>query len=205
MISIALQEDEKELLGKHLKTSPLVLVRLKSQAIVMRNKGLKQQDIADLIFKDKRTVQRWIKEFSETRMASIFSGHQNNENAGKLTKGQKKEIKEALNKQPSEYGIPKEFWDTPSLKKYIDAKFDVVYESKQSYHFLLKFSNLSFKLPAKFDFRRDEVLINKRMNEINEEIKEYLNNNDWEIFASDEVRMELEALTRRAWLERSQA
>lgn len=204
MIVIELQEDEKELLGKYLKTSPLILVRLKSQAIVMRNKGLKLQDIADLIFKDRRTIQRWIKEFSETRMASIFTGHKDNNNASKLTKEQRQEIKETLNNPPSECGLPKEFWDVPSVKEYVKAEFGVVYESKQSYHFLLKFSNLSFKLPAKFDFRRDEELIKKRIVEIKEEIKGYLNNNNWEIFVSDEVRIELEALTRRAWLKKGE-
>lgn len=137
-------------------------------------------------------------------MASIFSGHENNENACKLTNDQKKEISETLKKPPSENNLPKEFWDVPTLKQYVKAEFGIIYESKQSYHFLLKFSNLSFKQPDKFDVRRDERFIEKRMKEIRAEIKGYLDNNNWEVFASDETRIMLEAMTKRAWLKKGE-
>lgn len=137
-------------------------------------------------------------------MASIFSGHEYNQNASKLTKKQKQEIKDALMNPPSEYGIPKEFWDVPSLKKYVSATFDTVYESDQSYHFLLAFSDLSFKYPDTFDRRRDEEMIQRRMQEIRQEIIPLLKNPAWEVFASDEVRIELEAITRRAWLKKGE-
>ena len=140
----------------------------------MRCRDLKLDDASEFLSRDKRTIQRWIINFSETRMASIFSGHENNENAGKLTKEQKKEISETLNKPPSDFGLPKDFWDVPSIKEYIKAEFGTVYESRQSYHFLLKFSNLSFKLPDKFNIRRDEKLINQRVQEIKAEIEKYL-------------------------------
>ncbi len=141
-----------DVLGEYFKTSSLKLVRLKSQAILMKNEGLKLNVISRLLFRDKRTVQRWLKEFLEIRLASIFTGHKDNENASKLTKEQKKEIKETLSKPPSEYGLPKEFWDVPAIKRYVKAEFGVIYESRQSYHFLLKFSDLSFKLPDLFDY-----------------------------------------------------
>lgn len=204
MIKIILTEEEKYLLGEYFKTSPLKLIRLKAHAVLMRNKGLKHKDISDLLFRDQRTIKRWIKDYSEKRMASIFTGHENNENASKLTNEQKQEIANILKKPPSEYGLPKEFWDTPSLKSYIKAEFGTVYESRQSYHFLLKFSNLSFKLPDKFDFRRDEKLIMERMKEIRLEIKEYLNNDEWEVFTADETRIQLEAITKRAWLKKGE-
>ena len=66
----------------------------------------------------------------------MFSGMESNEHAGKLTCEQKEEIREALQKAPSEYGLPKEFWDGPQLKEYVETEFGVVYESDQSYHFL---------------------------------------------------------------------
>lgn len=204
MIKISPTKEEIDLLSQHFKTSPLKLVRLKAQAVLMRNEGLKTETMSRVLLKDSRTIQRWLKDFSEIRMASIFTGHQNNENASKLTKEQKQEIKEALHKQPSEQGLPKTFWDVPSMKQYIKTEFGVVYESRQSYHFLLKFSNLSFKLPDKFDYRRNEALIAKRMAEIKEEIKEYLASADWEVFSSDEARIQLEAETRRAWLKKGE-
>lgn len=204
MIKTKITIEEKDLLREYLKKSPLALVRLKCHALLTRDKGMKIKDIADIVSRGKKTVSRWLKDWDEKRLASIFTGHQDNENASKLTKEQKEEIKKALAKPPSAYDIPKEFWSVPALKEYVQTKFDVVYESAQSYHFLLSFSNLSFKYPDTFDRHRDEALIAERMAEIRDEIKPFLKDSDWEIFASDEVRMELEAFTRRAWLKRGE-
>lgn len=197
-----ISSEERILLKQYLKTSPLVLIRSKAQAILMREKGMVLKDIGDILSRDRRTVSGWLSDWDERRMSSIFTGHQNNENAAKLTKQQKQEIKEVLGKPPAERDVPKAFWDVPSLRTYTQATFGVGYESERSYHFLLRFSNLSFKYPDMFDRRRDEAKIAVRMAEIRAEIKPFLEDQDWEVFASDEVRIELEALTRRAWLKR---
>ena len=204
MISITITSEEKALLKEYLKRSSLILIRLKCYAILAREKGMKLEDIGDIVSKDAQTVGRWIKDWDTRRMASIFSGHEGNENAGKLTKKQKEEIREALAKPPSAYDIPKEFWDVPALKEYVQTKFEAVYESPQSYHLLLSFSNLSFKYPDTFDRHRNETLIAERMDQIHTEIEPLLKSPDWDVFASDEVRMELEAFTRKAWLKRGE-
>lgn len=165
---------------------------------------MKVEDIADITSRDRKTISCWLKEWDDTRMASIFSGHKDNSNAGKLTKEQKEEIKKALEKPPGDYDIPKEFWDVPAIKEYVKAEFGIVYKSDRSYHFLLSFSNLSFKYPDTFDYRRDEKAIAERMAEIKEEIEPFLKSPDWEVFVSDEVKMELEAFTRKAWLRKGE-
>lgn len=204
MIKTKITTEEKKVLQDYLKVSPLTAIRARCFALLTRDKGLKVKDIAEIVVKDEKTISRWLKEWDDKRLASIFTGHEKNENASKLTKEQKEEVKEALSKSPSEYGIPREFWDVPTLKEYVHAKFDVIYESVQSYHFLLSFSNLSFKYPDTFDRHRDETQITERMSEIHKEIQPFLKDKDWELFASDEVRMELEAFTRRAWLKKGE-
>lgn len=204
MGKIDITDDEKALLKDYVRTTPLVLIRLKAQAALMRSKSMKITDIADIVSRDEETVGRWLRDWDSRRIASVFTGHQDNENAAKLTKIQKKEIKEALQKPPSEQDVPKKFWDVPALKEYVSAEFGTVYESAQAYHFLLKFSDLSFKYPDTFDRRRNEETIEKRVVEIRKEIKPYLEDPAWEVFASDEVRIELEALTRKAWLKRGE-
>lgn len=182
--------EEKDLLRAYLKTSPLILIRLKCHAILTREKGMNLSDIADIVSRHENTVGVWMKEWEKQRMASIFTGHKGNQNANKLTKEQKEEIKEALLKPPSDYSIPKTFWDVPALKTYVQALFGIVFESVRSYHFLLSFCNLSFKYPDTFDFHRDETHIVERMAEIQKEISPFLKDDSWEVFASDEVRME---------------
>lgn len=200
---ISLTAQESEILSDYVKTCPIPTIRLRAHALLMRHKGIKIEDISSLVFRSQRAVIRWFGEFSETRLASIFSGHIDNENASKLTKRQKLQIKKILSKPPDKYGIPKEFWNVPKLKDYIWAHFRVVYESDISYHFLLKFSGLSFKYPDKTSPRRDDQLIKERIKEIKAEIKPLFKDKNWIILASDEVRIQLEAEIRKTWLVRN--
>lgn len=204
MRQVKISEEEHNLLKGYIRKVPLIEIRSRCQALLMREKGMKLKDIGDIVSRDEITITRWIREWSTKGMASLFTGHQGNENASKLTKEQRQEIKNILGKPPSEQGLPKLFWDVPTLKTYVEAKFNTVYESDRSYHFLLKFSNLSFKYPDTFDLRRDEAGITARMAEIREEIKPMLTDSSWDVFASDEVRIELEAFTRRAWLKKGE-
>lgn len=178
----------------------MVTVRLRAHAILMRNERLKIADISKFVFRSEVTVSRWIIEFSKSRMKSIFSGQVLNENAAKLTREQKLEIKRVVGQPPDEYGIPVEFWDVPKLKEYVVAEFGIIYESDASYHFLLQFCNLSFKYPDLVSPRKDEKGAIERIKEIRAEIKPLLKSDDWVVFVSDETRLQLEAEIRRAWL-----
>lgn len=202
MIQIDISEDERNLLRKYFKTSPIRLLRLKAQAVVMRSEKVSIGDISKFLFVSYRTVERWIKDFKERRMSSIFSGRLGNEYASKLTRLQKEEIRRVLSLKPSDFGLLKEFWDVPQLKTYVFARFGPVYESDRSYHFLLEFGNLSFKAPDKFRIERNEKLIADRMEEIYGEIIPLLEDPSWEVFCADETRMLLQAIIRRAWLKK---
>lgn len=177
-------------------------MREKAHAILLRSQGVLIKTIAFTSSVDERTVERWIKDFSERRLASLFSGLIGNQHAAKLTQAQKQEIKKVLFQKPSVYGLPKEFWDVPQLKKYIYARFGEVYESDRSYHFLLEFGNLSFKYPDTFNVRRNEAQIADRMEAIYGEILPLMEDDSWEVFCCDEVRMVLEAITRKAWIKK---
>lgn len=195
---------EKQLLKQYAKSAPLVLVRFKAQAVLLAGNGVAITAIADVMGKRPRTVGLWLRNWHERRLGSVFTGHQGNNNAGKLTREQLEEVKQVLQSPPSEHGLPKEFWDVPQLRQYVKAEFGVVYESDESYYFLLKFSHLSFKYPDTFDRKRDEVLIEERMKAITAELAPLLSDDNWEVFACDEVRMDQEAVIRKAWLKRNE-
>ena len=202
MTKIDISNQEIVLLQDYAKTSPLLLIRLKAYAILLAYGNTPKQNIGLAIKRQPRTISLWLGDWQERRIASLFTGHQNNNNAGKLTKVQQEEIKLVLKFPPSDHGLPREFWDVPQLKQYIQATFGIVYESTSSYHFLLTFSNLSFKYPNKFDLKRDEVFVKERMKAIKKELKPLLKDDSWEVFAVDEVRMDQEAITRKAWLKK---
>jgi transposase len=197
---IITSQDENSILEKYVKACPLVSIRSRAYAILMRVKGLDIKTISSLVFKSERTITRWFKEFVSLRLASIFTGYLKNDNASKLTLSQRLEIKQLVSQPPNEYGLPKEFWDVPKIKEYLSVEFGVIYESDRSYHFLLKFCGLSFKYPDKLSPRRDEDLIKQRVKEIRAEIKPLMKDDTWLVLTSDETRIQLEAEIRRAWL-----
>jgi len=197
---IELRPEEVQLLRNYFQSSPIALIRLKAQAVIMRHNGVGARAIAGSLFRDERTIGRWLSDFNDRRMGSIFSGMAENEHASKLTRAQKEEIKVVVGQPPSATGIPTEFWDVPKLKAYVRAEYGVVYESNASYHFLLKFSGLGFKYPDKRSPRRDEAQIATRIAEVKAEIAPLLTDRTWIVFASDETRVQLEAEIRRAWL-----
>jgi transposase len=204
MIRVAeLTADEKWALSQHIKHSQIILVREKSQAVMLAASGVKASIIAPAVNKAERTVSGWLKAWNEIGIASIFSGHEHNQNASKLTFAQKEELRTALSVSPKEYGIPREFWDVPTLKKYLFAEFGVRYDAAQTYHYYLRFAGLSFKYPDKFDLKRDEEQVKLRVQAIATEIKQ-LRASDYQIFCVDEVRMQQEAEIRRAWLKKNE-
>lgn len=170
----------------------------------MASNGLPANGIGDVLGRSEYTVKDWLRDWRQRRLSSIFTGHQANTNASKLLPEDKQLLKEVLASPPSDYGLPKEFWDVPQLKEYIQATFDVVYDCDQSYHCLLKFSNLSFKYADTFDRRRDEHFIAIRMKAIKAEIKPLFHDDRWEVFACDEVKMQQDAIIRKAWLKRGE-
>jgi transposase len=204
MIEIEISNEEIKLLQDYRKTSQIRLIRDKAQTILLRSRNILIKDIAFSLNTSYRTVERWIKDFSQRRMASVFSRRLGNEYAAKLTKEQKEEIKKVLAQKPSVYGLPKEFWDVPQLKQYVYARFGAVYETDRSYHFLLDFGNLSFKVPDTFNVRRDEQKIAVRMEQIYAEILPFMEDPQWEVFCSDETRIQLEAITRKAWIKKGE-
>jgi transposase len=195
---------EKELLKQYAKASPLVLLRFKAQAILLASSGVAATAIAEAFDRNSRTVSLWLSDWNQRRLSSIFTSHKGNNNASKLTKVQLEEIKQTLQSPPSELGLPKEFWDVPVLKQYLQTSFGIVYESDTSYHFLLKFSNLSFKYADTFDRKRDEAFVEERMKIIGAELAPLLSDESWEVFACDEVRMDQEAIIRKAWLKKGE-
>lgn len=188
----------------HIRSTPIGLVRYKAQAVLLASQGVRPGAIGAAVDRKPRTVTAWLKDWSVRRMASIFSGHTDNHNASKLTTDQLQQIKEVLASPPSGHGIPKEMWDVPALKDYISASFNVVYESPESYYFLLRFSGLSFKYPDTFDLKRNELLILERMTAIRTEIAPLLASKDWEVFACDEVKMQQDAIIRKCWLRKGE-
>ena len=156
-----------------------------------------------MVERTERTVQEWLAEWQATRMCSVLTGHAGNQNAAKLTRTQKEELKAILARPPSQTGIHAEFWDVPAIRDVVKILFDAEHQSDSSYQLLLRFCGLSLELPDPFDKHRNEKAITRRMTEVKTQVKALLDAG-WEVYTADEVRLEHEAETRRMWLPKGQ-
>jgi len=163
-----------------------VLVRMKAEAILYASEGVGIDIIAKMVERAERTVQEWLADWQATRMCSVLTGHAGNQNAAKLTRDQKQELKKILAQPPSRTGIHAEFWDVPAIRDVVKIMFDVEYQSDSSYQLLLRLCGLSFKLPDPFDEHRNEKAITRRMTEVKTQVKSLLDQG-WEVYTADEA------------------
>ena len=173
-----------------------VLVRMKAEAVLYASRGVDVGIFAELVERTERAVQEWLAEWQATRMCSVLTGHAGNQNAAKLTRTRKEELKAILARPPSRTGIHAEFWDVPAIRDVVKILFDVEYQADSSYQLLLRLCGLSFKLPDPFDKHRNEKAITRRMTEVKTQVKALLDAG-WEVYTADEARPEHEAWTRR--------
>lgn len=200
---VHLSQEEIFLLTQHFRKPQNTLIRERAQAILAFGQGIPSSELSIVIRRNEKTIRQWIKEFHRSRIASIFS-HYKGDNAAKLTREQKGQLRAVLAKVPSDYGIPSKFWDISSLKTYIKAEFGVEYESSESYRLIFLLHNYSFHLPDAFDRHRDEKKITKRMKDIRAEISPYILDDTWLVLVSDECRIVWETEIRRLWLPKGQ-
>ena len=199
-MDVVIEQVERDVLLRWKKRSDsLVLIRLKAEAILYASGGVDLDFIAEMVGRTRKTVLGWLSEWRTSRLKSVVTGHQGNENAAKLTRAQKDEVARMLKEPPSTVGVPAEFWDVPELANVISSRFGVEYDSDSTYRLLMTFAGMSFKLADPFDKRRNEEAISARMAEVKQQVSELLAQ-DFEVYTVDEVRVEHEAETRRMWL-----
>ena len=86
-----------------------------------------------MVERAERTVQEWLADWRATRMCSVLTGHAGNQNAAKLTRDQKQELKKILAQPPSQTGIHAGFWDVPAIRDVVKTLSDVEYQADSSY------------------------------------------------------------------------
>lgn len=205
-MAIQLSFADLEILNQHKQKALSELTRDRAHALILLSKGYNGGQIEDIFDRHEKTVREWIFGFQQLGVSSVFHNYSNNKyNASKLTKEQQEEVSEILKKQiDSEGGLPKKFFDVSSLKEYINATYNVVYESVTSYYHIFEVSNFSFKLPDFVNKRRgSEESIQKRMLEIQRIIEDYLKKG-YEVFFADECSLSFETEQRRLWLPKGQ-
>jgi transposase len=197
---VQVTESEHDILMQYKRRGPHLLIQGKAEAVMLAAAGANISIIAHVTDRTEGTVNEWLRGWNSSRLGSIVTGHAGNLNASYLNAEQRAEVAEVLALPPSNVGIPEQFWSVADLSSWLQVTFDVVYESPVSYHFLFKAAGLSFHNPEPFDRRRaPQDQVEARMQEIRAEIADALADPDTIVVAADEVRIDQEAIIRRAW------
>ena len=129
------------------RTDNYALVRMKPEAILYASEGVGLGIITKMVERSEKTIRERLAEWQDSRMCSVLTGHAGNQNAAKLTRTQKEELKTILAQPPSQTGVHAEFWDVPAIRDVVKILFDVEYQADSSYQLLLRLCGLSPELP----------------------------------------------------------
>lgn len=161
--SIILKDKERQELLRVKKQSKSSIVRDRAHAVLLRAKGKRVKDIADVVFRGNTFVKESIKRYVEGGIEKIKE-HQKGGNSRKLTEGQKEELKKLLEKEPKEYGFRQNFWSIELLEEFVESRYKIRFKSKQSYYELFKYCGYSFKRAGKKDIRQDPIKVEEFKN-----------------------------------------
>ena len=114
---VQITTDEKELLEDWRRYGVNSLIRDRALSVLINSRGKSAHTISIILSRKESTIRSWLAKFKRQGLSSLFSKYLGNTNASKLTPTQKREIKEVLESKPSEYGIPKRFWEVNFLGK----------------------------------------------------------------------------------------
>ena len=80
MDEVLVTDEEWRVLQGYRKTAPCVLMKLRSEVIVLLSRGVDVQTVADVVERTATTVRNRARGWNRTRLASVHTGH-----AGNLT------------------------------------------------------------------------------------------------------------------------
>ncbi len=117
-------------------------VRDRILAIIMIEKDMKKEKIADLLSITDVTLWRWTKRFNENGVSGLLDEERSGRNS-KLSSKEKEDLKDTLEKKPKESGYDKEAWSTNLVLHHIKNEYGVQYHPRYIQDFL---RNLGFEL-----------------------------------------------------------
>ena len=157
----------------------------KSQALLMIFDEIKYEIIAAKLRISKDTIRCWLNDFI-LRGMKCFIYKTSLGRPSKLTKSQKKELKEVITDSPEATGYNSRCWGSLMIQHYIEKHYEVLYSTK----YLAEFSKsigLSFQKAAFVSGHLDEEKRIEWVNETWPKIKKIAKQKNGHILFGDEV------------------
>lgn len=158
---IKLTSKQNQHLLKIKRTHKSSLIRDRSHAVLLRNKGFTIKDAAQALLRSQDFVKQAIKRFQQGELEKTrLSG-----NNYRVDREKRKEIIKMLQvkcpKDLKDFNYDTQFWSTDILKEVIKKKYRIEYKTEKTYHDLFKQAGFSFQKPKTKDFRQDPEKVKK--------------------------------------------
>jgi transposase len=115
------------------------------QAVRLYGEGHPTSDIVWLVDVAERSVLRWCAQYREEGRAGLASGRVGNQNAAKLSREQRTDLKDKLRQYKPDQILPPDvrisegkFWTVSDLRIAVQQWYGVTYQSDTSYRTLFK-------------------------------------------------------------------
>lgn len=110
--------------------------------VLLVAQGMTCPQVAELLGDSPRTVVNWVQRFETDGLAGLSEG-QRSGRPSRLSAPQLSRVEAALRSSPTEFGLPTQMWDGPTLSAYIGQQLGVKLKMRQCQRL---FRQLGFRL-----------------------------------------------------------
>lgn len=110
--------------------------------VLLVAQGLTCPQVAELLGDSPRTVVNWVQRFETDGLAGLSEG-QRSGRPSRLSAPQLSRVEAALRSSPTEFGLPTQMWDGPTLSAYVGQQLGVKLKMRQCQRL---FRQLGFRL-----------------------------------------------------------
>lgn len=110
--------------------------------VLLVAQGMTCPQVAELLGDSPRTVVNWVQRFETEGLAGLSEG-QRSGRPSRLSAPQLSRVEAALRSSPTEFGLPTQMWDGPTLSAYVGQQLGVKLKMRQCQRL---FRQLGFRL-----------------------------------------------------------
>jgi transposase len=145
-----------QLLKDFIKSHPNEKEMKRALAVKLAEAGYKYRQISKILEVSGGFISKWKQAFESDGLAGLKSSYQGGK--GYLTESERQAVIEWL--------IEQKTWDISELEVYLIERYDVVFQSRQSYYQLLKEARITWQKGEQINPRQDPEAIAKKNQEI---------------------------------------
>ena len=203
--SIIITFEERAIIEREFLSSSISYHTRKSVALLARAEDYSLRAISTMTGYCENTLRTFYQAWNQVKFHAFTDHRKGNQNASKLTLGERSEIHEILHNETPvsiEYTSQDEPWSVNAVQYLLRLKYGITYSSRVSYENLLKENGYSWKLPSLRDKRKhDDETIHHMMNQLKERVSNEVHEHEnVSLYYADEVRVESKTRRSKAWL-----